>query len=854
MVLPVLLSLTVCSLHVDWEKFLSKYSMEWKWQDMNTTSIRLQDNNISNCGEGGCCITAGNMTISMQECNGNLNQEWIFQNQKMISVENGKCIEQVGSRAVLGNCSTSLIGFSYGSVYVINDTKSPPPYCLTVVSKPFCNGTICPESWLSMITSGQLVGFEFFENGNRAQMFKSKQLLPNDWTTAPYIGNGEVGVRLQYPVVLGSRTSTLQLVLDNSFFGANSHRYPSGYFNVTFDNSVPSTSPLVHNVSVDISTGVLKGFVSQLGSSVPLVSYNSYVHSTEAVLVFSVESTVELNTNFIWVPKNDSSHLTNINYSVMRESSVTTLVATISREMNTSQSRVSEAVKQLTADPQQFYESHRVWWLSYWNSSFVTIPDPLVEENYYTQLYRFASSDRVTLHGLDGDFGPTKNPNVWPDDVWDMNEEVMYWITEGSNKPDLVLPLLKFFLQESQAKRWPGNIWMAHKMNKHISGYGGELSSQLGVSELHLQKVLFEELQTLLQSEIGLNKTQHDTGKLLVDDKGTYHVTQCKSPEYRCYPPFESLACEIKTDCNFELSQLRWALRRVCELSMELEIPLEAESYWKNLLKSKLVGYPIDPVRGYKLSAECSFLCPHRHFSHLLMMYDLELPDVNSHVAKMSLDNWYSITCNSSNVFNEECRGFTQCGMAMMSADLGRKNASVGNVTNLIINNLSPNGMYGESNRGYNPNEFSSVAESGYCTAAVVNTIMFHVGSDNILRLFFSVPDSWSDAQFYNLRTMSGHLVSAKMTNDTIEFISISSQYKSSLSSVLVHLPWDLPEVSPNPISFKSVGDSVWNLTLSPSVEYTLFKKNTTPNMIFSPIPGPEFHYFGYARPHVPIH
>ena len=38
---------------------------------------------------------------------------------------------------------------------------------------------------------------------------------------------------------------------------------------------------------------------------------------------------------------------------------------------------------------------------------------------------------------------------------------------------------------------------------------------------------------------------------------GTYHVVGCSSPEYNCYPPFESRACSTKVDCNYEIAQLR---------------------------------------------------------------------------------------------------------------------------------------------------------------------------------------------------------------------------------------------------------------------------------------------------------
>jgi hypothetical protein len=33
--------------------------------------------------------------------------------------------------------------------------------------------------------------------------------------------------------------------------------------------------------------------------------------------------------------------------------------------------------------------------------------------------------------------------------------------------------------------------------------------------------------------------------------------------------------------------------------------------------------YPYDNVTGFRLDKSCAFECPHRHFSHLLQMYDL---------------------------------------------------------------------------------------------------------------------------------------------------------------------------------------------------------------------------------------
>eukprot|EP01043_Picozoa_sp_COSAG02_P046603 COSAG02_NODE_4375_length_5437_cov_7.337580_9_plen_70_part_00 len=43
----------------------------------------------------------------------------------------------------------------------------------------------------------------------------------------------------------------------------------------------------------------------------------------------------------------------------------------------------------------------------------MTLPVTRAEGFYYTQMYRFVSSDRVGLHGLMGAFGPTGNYNFW---------------------------------------------------------------------------------------------------------------------------------------------------------------------------------------------------------------------------------------------------------------------------------------------------------------------------------------------------------------------------------------------------------------------------------------------------------
>ena len=74
-------------------------------------------------------------------------------------------------------------------------------------------------------------------------------------------------------------------------------------------------------------------------------------------------------------------------------------------------STASDATAAATAAAQagraKLLAASTAWWADYWPQSFVTLPVTRAEGFYYTEMYRFVSSDRVGLHGLMGAFGPT---------------------------------------------------------------------------------------------------------------------------------------------------------------------------------------------------------------------------------------------------------------------------------------------------------------------------------------------------------------------------------------------------------------------------------------------------------------
>ena len=204
------------------------------------------------------------------------------------------------------------------------------------------------------------------------------------------------------------------------------------------------------------------------------------------------------------------------------------------------------------------------------------------------------------------------------DYTWDMNEQVMYWIAAASHRPEISEPMCRFI--EANADKLSGGLWMLHNYVKQAR-FDGRKDRLL----THAFPILVSELSD------SVGKTQSSPGSLHLDPSdGKYHVLHCGSPEYRCYEPFESLACTPASDCNYELSQLRWGLQTVLELVDEFGLAQNLtesgvnETWWRALVGTPnamprngaegssglLVWYPFDAETGFKLDEHCEFKCP----------------------------------------------------------------------------------------------------------------------------------------------------------------------------------------------------------------------------------------------------
>ena len=253
----------------------------------------------------------------------------------------------------------------------------------------------------------------------------------------------------------------------------------------------------------------------------------------------------------------------------------------------------------------------------------------------------------------------------------------MVWLTLAANRRCLVDPWLGA-LSDGVGVHSSGELWMRREQLRALTAYN--LREEINAT-------FYEQLAAALTGHVGTGP--NDTGQLQLESDGLYHVHGCMSPEYHCDAPYEALACKPSVDCNWAISQFRWGIDTIVDLAQQLNRTGDTRLRWWKELQGHMTWYAFDTETGFRLSADCRYLCPHRHFSHLLQVFDIETLQYGSGNASMdalihqSLDHWYGITCNESNAFNEQCRGFTLCGVAGMNAVSDRPAAAVGNLTQL---------------------------------------------------------------------------------------------------------------------------------------------------------------------------
>lgn len=437
---------------------------------------------------------------------------------------------------------------------------------------------------------------------------------------------------------------------------------------------------------------------------------------------------------------------------------------------------------------------HSAWWGSFYNTSFWSWDtDTALESFTFIAMYRYASAARTVMHDLMGPWGPghiNLCDGPWCQYVWDMNTQVMLYLpSSAAGHPELVVPVLQQFENFNTWTATYGSnapvccadtLWWLANFHRHSLMY-----ADVSI----MRDTLYPWMASCVVDTIypSLKPSSNDT---------YLHVMGCASPEYPM-PPGQS------NDCSYHLSIYRWAAG-VLNATAALYYPSDSRAATFQTILARLAPLPVDPATGsIMIAAGVPFAVPHRHYSHLLAIYDLQTygqstAEVASAVA--SLITWWNITCAIPQAAggvvidgDYDCRGFTQAGMSKMNALLGRPLEAMGNLSAVLTSVITPNGLYGEEVFQGNPDLFAPVAESAYSTADAA--LKFLLSSDApwpaahppvagfndttaplTVRVWPVASGVWANSSMYRMRSNGGLLVSAMRTNGNTAFVLVEAE------------------------------------------------------------------------------
>jgi len=466
--------------------------------------------------------------------------------------------------------------------------------------------------------------------------------------------------------------------------------------------------------------------------------------------------------------------------------------------------------------------AHEAWWREWWKRSWVSVPDARLEALYFAEMYKFGCNARsdaklpVALHGVwspDGEMPP------WHGDYHlDMNVQMTYWPAYAANRLECAEPLYRWaerllpvFQRECRrffgcegafapcalgpngervfgyetCEQWPGNgAWLAHLFWLHYL-YTGDRDF------LRTRAYPFMREFMRLYSHI-----------LEKGEDGRYHIPLGCSPEYG-----EDRPEAWGRDPSGDLALIRFLgsalLRSVEELGLdEPEAPK-----WRDILANLapypsldtmapdkrqawlgrvgaedivLEGAPVTvrrPERALFVMQDVPYDFSHRHFTHLMCVYPLDVltvedgPDAREAV-RDSLD---MVTLRGEGAWSGHGTVWVAALAArarrgVMASRLLRTYLDYWTTASTLFMNadLRDAGL----SRYRCP---AMTLETGFGAAATLMEMLLQSWRGTI-RVFPAVPPDWTDAAFQGLRAEGAFLVSARLADGDVKWIEVVSE------------------------------------------------------------------------------
>jgi alpha-L-fucosidase 2 len=435
------------------------------------------------------------------------------------------------------------------------------------------------------------------------------------------------------------------------------------------------------------------------------------------------------------------------------------------------------------------WPSHLKWWNHFWNQSSVSLPDSLLERQYYLELYKMGCVARsntppISLQAI----WTADNGNLppWKGDIHnDLNTELSYWPFYTGNHLKQANSFTNWLWNtKGQNEKWTKNYFDINGLNvpgvTTITGkeMGGWIQYSMSpTTAAWLSQYFYWQWKYSMDKEFLLNRCKpyfdevHEYFKriLTIDPvTGKYKLPLSSSPEI-----FDnSIKAWFHQWTNYDLSLVKSFYNdyiEVCKAATgKVPAGVEKEKNFLPDLNTDETGLTIAPG--------LDFFESHRHMSPYMAIYPLNLLDIENkkdsiviknslrQIEKMGTRAWcgYSFSW-MANLYARAKEGDSAAKLLRIFA------TNFCSINSFHLNGDQKGGQY--SNFTYRP----FTLEGNFAFAKGIQEMLLQSHKDYV-EIFPAIPSSWKNVSFTKFRTQGAFLVSAKKEDGSIDEVKIFSQ------------------------------------------------------------------------------
>ena len=435
---------------------------------------------------------------------------------------------------------------------------------------------------------------------------------------------------------------------------------------------------------------------------------------------------------------------------------------------------------------------HEQWWAAYWSKASVSVPNPVIERQWYLETYKFGAAARpdtppITLQGP-WTADDMKIPPWKGDYHHDLNTQLSYWPAYSGNRLEGASGYVRWlWATRENARDWtrrffdlPGlNVPMTSDLEQNQIGgwhqytHSATTAAWLG-HHFYLQWRYGRDRQFL---EERVYPWLRDTSIFLeaVTEKGPdgkRTLPLSSSPEIND----DRLTAWFPSITNYDVSLIRWSFGTTAELAGQLGKADEADRWRRVLAEMPELAVDSDS-RKLLVAKDYPLPSSHRHFSHLMAIHPLGLIRWENGPADQAIIR-ASLAELDAKGTSAWC-GYSFSWLANLAArardgEKAERALEIFARAFCLRNGFHCNGD--QSGKGYSNFRYRPFTLEGNFAAAAGLQEMLLQSYSGTIRIFPALPASWKDVSFKTLRAEGAFLVSAERRDGVTQRVEIIAE------------------------------------------------------------------------------